>query len=78
MGVWLSKASKGCGKALVGWRAVAEGSRACGDVGSLSGTIQRLGKVLQGSEDAGWEGFWTGLGDLGQSAGRLVWHLPEP
>ena len=30
--------------------------------GGCSGTIQRLGKVLQGSEDAGWEGFWTGLG----------------
>ena len=26
-------------------------------------------EALQGSEDAGWEGFWTGLGDLGQSAG---------
>ena len=39
MGVWLSKASKGCGKALGGVEGVAEGSRACRDVGSLSSCV---------------------------------------
>ena len=83
MGVWLSKASKGCGKALGGVEGCGgrfqgrESEQLCGS--GCSGTIQRLGKVLQGSENAGWEGFWTGLGDLGQSAGRLpvrqrVWN----
>ena len=59
MGVWLSKASKGCGKALGGvegcggrfqglWRC-GESEQLCGS--GCSGTIQKLGKVLQGSED---------------------------
>ena len=39
----------------------------CGS--GCSGTIQRLGKVLQGSDVQGWEGVWKGLGDLRQSGG---------
>ena len=61
MGVWLSKASKGCGKALGGvegcggrfqnlWRC-GESEQLCGS--GCSGTIQRLGKVLQGSGTLG-------------------------
>ena len=61
-----------------GLERLGESEQLCGS--GCSGTIQKLGKVLQGSEDVSndVQGLER-LGDLGQSGGnRLVWHVPEP